>query len=212
MGKRSTAYRRQCVLLALVCAAALCAGALWGCASQAGQDAGGVVGDAAQEISPAATEGGQSVEGAEAAEAPSPDSAADAVSAADSNATEGESAMATAIKVSVNGETLIAQLEDSASSREFAQLLGEGPLTVAMHDYAGMEKVGALPRSLTRSDKPTDVGPGDIVLYQGNQITVYYGTNSWNFTRLGSIQGASAAELQGILGAGDAEVTFSLAG
>ncbi|MEE0845634.1 MAG: cyclophilin-like fold protein [Eggerthellaceae bacterium] len=54
--------------------------------------------------------------------------------------------MATAIQVSVNGETLAVQLENSASSRECVQLLEEGPLTVAMRDYAGMEKVGALPR------------------------------------------------------------------
>lgn len=208
MKKKSISLRTRGALLALACAAALCAGALCGCASQTGQDAGSGAGDAVQEPSQVSVEGGQPTEDAEAFGS---DATAGVALSADSNATEGESVMVAAIQVSVNGTTLMAQLEDSISSREFVRLLEGGPLTVAMHDYAGMEKVGSLPCSLTRSDKPTDVGPGDIVLYQGNQITVYYGTNSWNFTRLGSIQGTSAAELRDVLGAGDAEVTFSLA-
>ena len=118
---------------------------------------------------------------------------------------------ATRIKLEVKGAVLQATLEDNSSAEAFAALLANGPLTVSMHDYAGMEKVGDLPQSLPRNDRQISVGPGDIILYQGNQITVYYGTNSWSFTKLGAVDGATAADLLSALGEGNATVIFSLA-
>ncbi|HIT45049.1 MAG TPA: hypothetical protein IAC28_03035 [Candidatus Aphodovivens excrementavium] len=118
---------------------------------------------------------------------------------------------ATEIQVEANGQTLAATLENNSSAEAFASLLATGPLTVSMRDYADMEKVGSLPTALPRSDAQISVGPGDVVLYQGNQITVYYGTNSWNFTKLAHIEGATAEQMRAILGDGDADVTFSLA-
>ena len=56
-----------------------------------------------------------------------------------------------------------------------------------MADYGGFEKVGALGTELTRNDRQITTQPGDVILYQGNQITIYYGTNSWSFTRLATI-------------------------
>lgn len=114
------------------------------------------------------------------------------------------------IKLEANGVVLQATLEDNSSARAFADLLAKGETTVSMHDYAGMEKVGDLSQSLPRNDRQISVGPGDIILYQGDQITVYYGTNSWNFTKLGHVENADADELRSILGAGDIDVTFSL--
>ncbi len=118
---------------------------------------------------------------------------------------------ATQIKLKANGIAFQATLEDNSSAEAFAALLSSGPLTVSMHDYAGMEKVGRLPQDLPRNDRQISVGPGDIVLYQGNQITVYYGTNSWSLTKLGTVDGATAADLLSALGEDDATVTFSLA-
>lgn len=115
------------------------------------------------------------------------------------------------IQLEARGVALQATLEDNTSAEALASLLADGPLTVSMHDYAGMEKVGDLPQSLPRNDRQISVGPGDIILYQGNQITVYYGTNSWSFTKLGHVEDADADELQCVLGASDVDVTFSLA-
>ena len=126
-------------------------------------------------------------------------------------AQQGEAMAATEIQVEANGQTLAATLENNSSAEAFASLLATGPLTVSMRDYAGMEKVGSLPTALPRSDAQISVGPGDVVLYQGNQITVYYGTNSWNFTKLAHIEGATAEQMRAFLGEGDADVTFSLA-
>lgn len=112
--------------------------------------------------------------------------------------------------VTVGNTVLTANFEDNTSAEALAQLLMDNPLTVQMSDYAGMEKVGVIGTSLPRNDRQIDVGAGDIILYQGNQITIYYGTNSWNFTKLATIENVTGDELLKILGSGDAEVTFSV--
>lgn len=115
------------------------------------------------------------------------------------------------IILSVNGSELTATLEDNSSAEALVKLLEQGPLTINMEDYANMEKVGPIGQSLPRNDTPINTEAGDIILYQGNQLVVYYGTNSWNFTPIGKIQGVSANELRSILGRGNATITFSLA-
>lgn len=112
------------------------------------------------------------------------------------------------MKITVGTSELYASLEDNPSAEEFRELLEEGPLTVEMRDYGGFEKVGVLGKTLTRSDTQITTEPGDVILYQGNQITIYYGVNQWNFTRLAKINDVS--DLKEKLGEGTVEVTFSL--
>lgn len=110
------------------------------------------------------------------------------------------------------GDTVFTAIpEENTSAEAFIALLQEGPLTVSMSDYAGMEKVGPLGTDLPRNDTQMTVGAGDVILYQGNQITIYYGTNAWRFTKLAEIEGASEETLLDALGSGDIDVTFSLA-
>ena len=113
------------------------------------------------------------------------------------------------LKISVGGYELLATFEENASAEAFIELLSQGPLTVEMADYGGFEKVGPLGTTLTRSDTQITTQPGDVILYQGSQITIYYGTNTWNFTRLARIDDPSG--LGEKLGAGTVSVTFSLA-
>ena len=105
---------------------------------------------------------------------------------------------------------LTATLADNSSATAFYQLLEKGPLTVDMHDYGSFEKVGSLGTSLPRNDTQIKTTAGDIILYQGNQITIYYDTNSWNFTRLGKVDEATQAELKKILGKGDVTAVFEI--
>jgi len=105
---------------------------------------------------------------------------------------------------------LTATLADNSSATAFYQLLKKGPLTVDMHDYGSFEKVGSLGTSLPRNDTQITTQAGDIILYQGNQITIYYDTNSWNFTRLGKVDGVTQAELKKILGKGDVTAVFEI--
>ena len=99
---------------------------------------------------------------------------------------------------------------DNSSAEAFIDLLTEGDVTVDMHDYGNFEKVGPLGAELVRNDEDITTEPGDVILYQGNQITIYYDTNTWDFTRLGKVQGLSQEELKEILGERDVSVTFSL--
>lgn len=114
------------------------------------------------------------------------------------------------IQITVGDTILTATPENNPSAEAFLALLQKQPITVEMSDYAGIEKVGSLGTSLTTSDSQISVGAGDIILYQGNQVTIYYGTNSWNFTKLAHIDGATKENLLEILGTGDVEVIFSL--
>lgn len=112
------------------------------------------------------------------------------------------------MKISVGGHGLLATFEDNSSAEEFKELLEQGPLTIEMEDYGGFEKVGSVGTSPTRNDMQITTQPGDVILYQGNQITIYYGTNSWSFTRLAGID--NPAGLQEKPGSGTISVTVSL--
>ena len=110
-----------------------------------------------------------------------------------------------------NGQNvLVIKPENNSSAKAFIALLQKGNLTVEMHDYGNFEKVGSIGSNLPRNDKPITTKPGDVILYQGNQITIYYDENSWNFTKLGEIQGVGQQELKSILGSGNVSVRFSL--
>ena len=105
---------------------------------------------------------------------------------------------------------LTATLVDNSSATAFYELLEKGPVTIKMTDYGNFEKVGSLGTSLPRNDTQITTTAGDIILYQGNQITIYYDTNSWNFTRLGKVDGVTQAELKKILGKGDVTAVFEI--
>ena len=113
------------------------------------------------------------------------------------------------LKISVNGKELTATLEDNSSARALADLLKQGDITIEMSDYGNFEKVGDLPQSLPRNDETITTVPGDIILYQGNKITIYYDENTWDFTKLGSIDNITKEELKAILGGGDVTVSLS---
>ena len=97
---------------------------------------------------------------------------------------EGEETM---LYITVNGTTLTATLANNSSAEAFRELLANGPCTIQMSDYGNFEKVGPLGQSLPTNNQQITTEAGDIILYQGNQITIYYDRNSWNFTRLGKI-------------------------
>ncbi|WP_295683022.1 cyclophilin-like fold protein [uncultured Fibrobacter sp.] len=114
------------------------------------------------------------------------------------------------IKIHVNDTTFTATLKENSSAKAFAEFLTQGDLTLDMHDYGSFEKVADLPRSFPRNDKQIDTDAGDIILYQGNSITIYYDKNSWNFTRLARIDNVNKKRLQQILGKGNVKATFSV--
>ena len=112
------------------------------------------------------------------------------------------------MNVQIGTNAFTATLEDNAAVDALVEWMESGPLVIQMRDYAGFEKVGPLGTSLPTSNSQTTTQAGDIVLYQGNQIVIFYGSNSWSYTRLGRID-----DLTGwteALGDGDVTVIFSV--
>ena len=102
--------------------------------------------------------------------------------------------------------------EENESVEALAELCEETPLVIEMSMYGGFEQVGSIGASLPRSDVQTTTAAGDIVLYAGNQIVVFYGSNSWAYTRLGHITDKNAAEMAELLGQGDVRLSLSIGG
>ena len=107
------------------------------------------------------------------------------------------------------GETHVeVEWADNASAKALEELCRETPLTIQMSMYGGFEQVGPIGQSLPRKDVQTTTQAGDIVLYSGNQLVVFYGSNSWAYTRLGRITDKSAREMAELLGSGDVTITI----
>lgn len=102
-------------------------------------------------------------------------------------------------------------LADTDAARALVEKLKDGPVALSLHAYGGFEQVGPLPWSLPASDGQITTQPGDIMLYQGDQITFFTGSNSWAYTPLGSIENATSETLFEAFGGDTAEVTLSLA-
>ncbi len=113
------------------------------------------------------------------------------------------------MKVQVGDCTFTAILENNAAVDALMEMMEEEPVVIQMSDYAGFEKVGPLGESLPANNSQTTTEAGDIVLYQGNQIVIFYGSNSWSYTRLGRIEDLTG--WKEALGSGDVTVTFSVA-
>ncbi len=112
------------------------------------------------------------------------------------------------MNVQVGDVVFLATLEENEAVSALVEMMRESPVVIQMSDYSGFEKVGPLGTSLPASNSQTTTQAGDIVLYNGNQIVIFYGSNSWSYTRLGYIDDLTGWE--DALGSGDVTVIFSL--
>ncbi|MBQ9432957.1 MAG: hypothetical protein IJU26_01940 [Synergistaceae bacterium] len=110
------------------------------------------------------------------------------------------------IHMKIDDVPVAVEWENNETVKALAKSL---PLTVKMHMYSDFEQVGSLGRSLPRNDRRITTKPGDIVLYSGNQIVIFYGANTWAYTRLGRVAGKTASELADLLGKSDVTLTLS---
>ncbi len=111
--------------------------------------------------------------------------------------------------LTVNGTTLPASFADNPAVDALKEKLSEGDITFAAHDYGNFEKVGFLDFSLPRSDEQMKTESGDLMLYQGNQLTLFYDSNSWSYTKIAHVD-MPKDELKQLLGNGDVSITLSL--
>ena len=121
-----------------------------------------------------------------------------------------ESEAESVLILTIDGVEIPVNWESNESVEALKALVSERPLTVQMSMYGGFEQVGSLGSSLPRNDVQTNTGYGDIVLYSGNQIVIFYGSNSWAYTRMGHIPDKTQAEMRELLGHHDVTVTLSL--
>lgn len=116
----------------------------------------------------------------------------------------------TKILLRVADRSVTATLVDNEATRELKALLEKGDISINMDDYGGFEKVGALPQSFPTSNTQITTQPGDIMLYLGNNMVIFYESNSWSYTRLGHIDNATTESVREFLGSGEITLTISL--
>ena len=112
--------------------------------------------------------------------------------------------------ITIDGQMLRATLADNTSAQALMEALKQAPITYEAHDYGDFEKVGPLGQSFPENNESITTEPGDIILYQGSNLCLYYDTNTWTFTRIGKIEGKTQAELKQILKAGQGNITVTL--
>ena len=177
---------------------------LTGCASQ-GTPASEV--QAATTHVESAAEAGETVKASEADTASEETTATgETVTASEENMTAGEedNEMEDSMRLLIGETEVPVTWEENASVEALKEL---SPVTIQMSMYGGFEQVGSIGQSIVRNDKQTKTSYGDIVLYSGDQIVIFYGSNSWSYTRLGHID-LTQQEMQNLLGGGDVSITL----
>ena len=114
------------------------------------------------------------------------------------------------MNITIDGVTKSVTLVDNAAARALVERLQESPVTVTLNSSGGFEIWGALGFSLPTSNVQTEAQPGDVILYNGSNICLFYGSNSWSYTRLGHIDGLTESELRTFLHAGESNISVML--
>ena len=112
--------------------------------------------------------------------------------------------------LTIDDVTNTSTMVDNSATQTLVAKLQEAPVTVTLNSSGGFEIWGALGFSLPTSNEQINAQPGDIVLYNGSNICMFYGTNSWSYTRLGKIEGLSESELRTFLKAGESNISVTL--
>lgn len=121
-----------------------------------------------------------------------------------------EENMTEKLYITIGNQTLPVTLVKNNATEALMAALAANPITYEADDYGGFEKVGALGMSLPTSNQQLTTQAGDVILYSGNQIVLFYGSNSWSYTRLGRIEYESLEQLKSFLKAGQGRVSVTL--
>ena len=118
--------------------------------------------------------------------------------------------MTNTLYLTIGGVTKSATLVDNSSVKALVAQLQKGDITYEASDYGGFEKVGALGYSFPQNNEQINTVPGNLILYQGNALCIYYDANSWNFTRIGKLDDMTQADIKTWVKAGGGSVTVKL--
>jgi hypothetical protein len=114
----------------------------------------------------------------------------------------------TMLRLKIGNTDVAVNWEENESVEALKALCRDEPLTIHMSMYGGFEQVGPIGKSLPRNDVQTSTSAGDIVLYSGDKMVIFYGSNSWSYTRLGKITGMDGSQLKDLLSGGDVTVVI----
>lgn len=117
----------------------------------------------------------------------------------------------TKVTLTIGDRSMTATLAENDATKTLIDILSAGPITIRMSEYGGFEKVGDLPQSLPAADARITTVSGDIMLYQGRSMVIFYGSNTWSYTPLGKIDGATDKNMREFLGKGSVTVIMTLA-
>ena len=126
------------------------------------------------------------------------------------NSGETDTTMPETIKITVSGKTLPVKIEENEATKALVAALREASITYEAHDYGGFEKVGSLGLTLPANNSQITTQPGDVILYNSDQIVQFYGSNTWSYTRIGKMQYESLDELKSFLKAGEGNISVTL--
>lgn len=112
------------------------------------------------------------------------------------------------LQMMIGGTPVSVTWEDNDAVQALRELCKDQPLTIAMSMYGGFEQVGSVGTALPQDDVQTTTSAGDIVLYAGDQMVVFYGSNTWAYTRLGHISDKTAEELTALLSNDSVTITL----
>ena len=112
--------------------------------------------------------------------------------------------------ITIDGQTQSVTLVDNSATRALVEKLRQAPISVTLNSSGGFEIWGALGFSLPTSNQQMTAQPGDVILYSGSSICLFYGSNSWSYTRLGKIDGLTESELRSFLKAGESNISVTL--
>ncbi len=114
------------------------------------------------------------------------------------------------MKIIINDTSIDVNWEENEAVDALKAAVKDNPMTINMSMYGGFEQVGSLGMNLPRNDTRITTEPGDVILYSGNQIVLFYGSNTWSYTRLGKIKNMNEEQLRELLSKGNVTITISI--
>lgn len=126
------------------------------------------------------------------------------------NEVTAQQTMTQKLYLTINGTTMAATLVDNSSTQALVEALQTADIVYEAHDYGNFEKVGPLGQSFPQNNEDITTTAGDLILYQGSNLCIYYATNTWDFTRIGHIDGATSDNIRAFVNAGGGNVTVTL--
>ena len=112
--------------------------------------------------------------------------------------------------VTIGNETRSVTMEDNVGTQALVAALENADITYVAHDYSNFEKVGYIGQSFPTADHQLTTSAGDLVLYNGDNICIFYGSNSWSYTFIGHLDGMTADEVRQFVNAGGGDVSITL--